>query len=319
MQAARGKFVISLDMELMWGVRDHRSKADYGHRVLGEREAVPAMLDRFEANDIHATWAVVGFVMCDGRDELMARAPSERPSYDNSVYSSYSYLDEAGLSEKDDPFYFAPSLVRAIAACPRQEISTHTFSHYYCLEPGQTPQQFGADLDAAIKQLGDWGLDCASIVFPRNQYSPLYLDIVASRGIKVFRGSEQSWFYHSDPKAQNLARRLGRMADSYLSVTGSNTQNPRRLGDMTDVPSSRILRPYNHKLRSLEGLRLSRITRAMTRAAKDGTIFHLWWHPHNFGADTEENVAFLARILAHYRTLADRYGMESATMKEAAA
>src|SRR3990170_6701363 len=43
--AVPGKFVISLDMELMWGVRDKSSKEQYGHRVLGEREAIPAMLD----------------------------------------------------------------------------------------------------------------------------------------------------------------------------------------------------------------------------------------------------------------------------------
>ena len=34
-----GSFVVSLDMELMWGVRSGRTKDQYGHRVLGERLA----------------------------------------------------------------------------------------------------------------------------------------------------------------------------------------------------------------------------------------------------------------------------------------
>jgi hypothetical protein len=36
-----GEFVISLDFELMWGVRDHATRDTYGANVLGGREAIP--------------------------------------------------------------------------------------------------------------------------------------------------------------------------------------------------------------------------------------------------------------------------------------
>ncbi|MDQ4086449.1 MAG: polysaccharide deacetylase family protein [Pseudomonadota bacterium] len=314
------KFVISLDMELMWGVRDKASKEQYGSRVLGEREAIPAMLDLFERRGIHATWAVVGMAMCDGVDELLARAPDERPSYADPRQSTYSYLSEAGPSERQDPYYFAPSMIRRIAACPNQEICTHTFSHYYCLEPGQTPAQFAADLDAARKQLADWGLSCRSIVFPRNQYTATHLELCAEKGINVFRGNERSWFYRSVTNGEQVPlRRLGRLVDTYLPVSGSNFADPVREGPVINVPSSRLLRAYNRRLRHIEALRLNRITSTMRRAAKAGSVFHLWWHPHNFGADTDENVGFLSRVLDEYRRLRDQYGMTSATMSEAAA
>ena len=45
-----GTFVISLDLELMWGVRDHSTVAEYGDAVLGGRAAIPKMLDRFRVN-----------------------------------------------------------------------------------------------------------------------------------------------------------------------------------------------------------------------------------------------------------------------------
>src|SRR3546814_13796157 len=80
-----------------------------------------------------------------------------------------------------------------------------------------------------------------------------------------------------------------------------------------NVRSSRFLRPYKPGLKSLEEMRLSRICRAMRQAAISGSVFHLWWHPHNFGADIAENMAFLRRILESYRQLADEYGMTSAT------
>jgi len=64
----------------------------------------------------------------------------------------------------------------------------------------------------------------------------------------------------------------------------------------------------------LERLRLWRITSAMETAARRRRLFHLWWHPHNFGVDLKENLAFLRKILDHFRILQDRYGMRSMTM-----
>src|SRR3546814_6241212 len=86
-----------------------------------------------------------------------------------------------------------------------------------------------------------------------------------------------------------------------------------------NVRSSRFLRPYKPGLKSLEEMRLSRICRAMRQGAISGSVFHLWWHPHNFGADLAENMAFLRRITERYRQLADENGTTSATIAETAA
>jgi hypothetical protein len=55
----------------------------------------------------------------------------------------------------------------------------------------------------------------------------------------------------------------------------------------------------------------------MSAAAITGQSFHLRWHPHNFGADLNENLAFLTEILKHYEALRERHGMTSSTMQEA--
>jgi peptidoglycan/xylan/chitin deacetylase (PgdA/CDA1 family) len=310
-----GSLVISLDMELMWGVRSGRTREEYGHRVLGERQAIPALLDMFEKNGIHATWATVGFAMCEGIDDLLARAPSDRPNYADPTLSSYFYLKEAGKNERVDPYYFAPSLIRRIASCPGQEIGSHSFSHYYCLEPGQTVEQFAVDLDASITILRDFGVECRSIVFPRNQYSPQHLDICHSRGVKVFRGNEDYWCYRpGNGQDQTMARRALRLADSVLPLFGDLTSRPHSFAGITNVPSSRFLRPYNHRFKAFDGLKLSRIKQAMAGAAQRGEIFHLWWHPHNFGADLDANLAFLSNVLESFRHLSDSHGMVSRTM-----
>ena len=54
----------------------------------------------------------------------------------------------------------------------------------------------------------------------------------------------------------------------------------------------------------------------MTNAAKKQSLFHLWWHPHNFGINQEENLYLLADILTHFKKLKKLYGMKSMTMNE---
>ena len=54
----------------------------------------------------------------------------------------------------------------------------------------------------------------------------------------------------------------------------------------------------------------------MTFAAKNNRSYHLWWHPHNFGYFSEENMSYLEDILKHYSELKDKYGYESNSMIE---
>lgn len=312
-----GSLCISLDFELMWGVRDKRDVTCYGANILGGRDAIPRMLDMFHARKVHATWATVGLLFCETKDEMLESMPALRPTYDDPILSNYSYLQEVGGNEAQDPYYFGPSLIRLIRDCPGQEIATHTFSHYYCLEPGQTQPQFEADLDAAIGVAKRHGIEFRSIVFPRNQYTENSIAYCRRNGIDVYRGNEASWMYRPGGRAeQTLPKRAVRLADTYVNLSGAHTSVVGNGRDLTNVRSSRFLRPYSHRLRHFEPLRLSRITRSMTAAARRNETFHVWWHPHNFGANPEENLGILERMLDHFETLRSEYGMRSLAMED---
>ena len=69
---------------------------------------------------------------------------------------------------------------------------------------------------------------------------------------------------------------------------------------------------------SLDRLRIRRIRQAMESAARKGKSFHLWWHPHNFGVNLQENLAFLEEVLRHHVQLRDRYGVVPMTMGDMA-
>ena len=71
-------------------------------------------------------------------------APAKKPLYFNQNLSPYPHLSHIGRDEQEDPFHFAPSLIKLIASSPHQEVASHTFSHYYCLERGQDIETFRA-------------------------------------------------------------------------------------------------------------------------------------------------------------------------------
>lgn len=309
-----GQFVISLDFELLWGVRDHSEKQIYGQNVLGAREAVPRMLDLFEKNGIRATWATVGFLFCQTKEELIAALPKVRPAYTSQRLSNYSYLNEIGKDERADPYYFAASLVDVICKTPGQELGTHTMSHFYCLEDGQTLEAFEADLVAAKVLADRRGVSLKSIVFPRNQFTPAHLAVCAQQGITHYRGNPVGWAYQAAKGAeQTPAKRALRLIDAYSGALGSQAFVP-GCNDPVDIPASRFLRPCAGKLAAFHPLHLATIKRGMTAAAKTGRGYHLWWHPHNFGRNLDANMYGLRLIIDHFASLHDRYGMRSSAM-----
>ncbi|WP_409254276.1 polysaccharide deacetylase family protein [Bacillus sp. SCS-153A] len=314
----QGKFIISLDFELYWGVHDVFTIKEYRENLLGAREVIPEMLRLFKEFDIRATWATVGLLFFHTKEELLPFLPEIKPAYFQEYLSPYSKLDEVGPDELKDPYHFASSLVDLIAKHPEQEIATHTFSHYYCLESGQDVNAFEADLLKAVEVAKSKNISLTSIVFPRNQVNEQYLSICKQYNISAYRGNEKSKLYSpvSYKKSQSPLYKILRFIDSYVNLTGHHLYSLSDLPQkpIINLPSSRFLRPYNSTLQFFEPLKLKRIKNSMTKAAKENKIYHLWWHPHNFGQHPKESMEILRKICLHYAYLQETYGMQSMTM-----
>jgi peptidoglycan/xylan/chitin deacetylase (PgdA/CDA1 family) len=316
-----GIFTISLDFELYWGMRDVISTVKYADNMSGVPNAINELLKSFHKYDIHTTWAIVGFLYFSSIEELKNNMPKKKPGYINEELDLYRYIDSKDFLEP--AYHFAPDVIEKIDTYKNQEIGTHTFSHYYCLENNQTKDEFYADIEYAIEiAKNKTGKDIKSLVFPRNQWNEAYLSVLSSLGILCYRGNEKNWIYDAadEEKKTSLTRRVLRLLDSYFNFTGYNTYSLQELSSkrIFNIPASRFLRPASQKFNWLEKMRLRRIKRSMTYAAKNNQLFHLWWHPHNFGKDIDSNMVFLEKILEHYKELNVTYNMQSLNMGEVA-
>ncbi len=311
----QGTFVVSLDFELGWGVQDINRDGNYDQNILAVYDVVPKMLQLFEMYEIHATWATVGALFATSIEDLKKYIPVERPSYVKNSYSPYELIDKE-LIHSNDVRYFGSSLIKQVLATPNQEMGTHTFSHYYCLEEGQTGAQFKQDLVASMAIAKR---NYTSIIFPRNQANTHYLSICKELGLRVYRGNPAHVLYtpHCHQSGWKW-RRVLQIADTYWNLTGYHTFSIQTLKKepIWNIPASAFLRPYHRKLHFLERLRIRRIKEAMTYAAKHDEIYHLWWHPHNLGKNVYRNFKALEDILKHYKFLRQQYNFESQNMQE---
>ena len=64
----KGTFIISIDCEMLWGMRDFSEKKSLtGEYVLVGHSVMLRILELFKKYDIHATWAFVGLCLLESQ------------------------------------------------------------------------------------------------------------------------------------------------------------------------------------------------------------------------------------------------------------
>lgn len=312
--------IISLDYELMWGMIDIPNAKRYGQtNVANVHDAICEMLKLFEKYQVKVTFATVGMLMCRDVKEVLSIAPKLTPSYVNNELNPYGvYLDF--VKHAKSSLHFSPETVELLKDSKQIEIGTHTFCHYYCWEKGQTIDEFESDIKAAVEVADKKKIKVKSIVFPRNNVNIDYLSICCKYGITSYRGNALNFFGERKSWLQFVFRRVCRFLDTYFPITYRCSYKYAELniieGQLVNIPASRFFRPYNPQLCFLEPIRIFRIKKEIEKAAKLGEMYHLWWHPHNFGANMKENLRNLDNVLKHFSYCREKYGMQTYTMNE---
>src|SRR5690606_12089629 len=144
-----GKFIISLDFELHWGVFDALTLDEYQSNLNNVRIVINRLIALSNTYNIKLTFATVGFLFASNKDEIKKYSPKNIPNYTDQNLNPFRLIDTIGENESESPLHYAKSVIKSIKQGGIHEISTHTFSHYNCLAPGQNLIEFDEDIKAA--------------------------------------------------------------------------------------------------------------------------------------------------------------------------
>lgn len=302
--------LISLDFELHWGRFDKYDLENYQVYYENTLQVIPRILDLFEEYGIHATWATVGSLLAESWEEWDAYKPKLQPQFEDKKFSAYEWAK----SKKHSSGLFALELAKRISLTPGQEIGSHTFSHFYTGVKGSDSLSFKEDLISSIRISEDkLGIRPASLVFPRNQYNRTFIQVASDVGFRNFRTNPASWFWENTAD-ETLIKKVFRTGDT-LYPLGRRTSFQPDSCSKGEIPASRLLRPFR-KGSIFNQIRVKRIKSELVKACEKGEVYHLWWHPHNFGHFPEQNLAILKDLLKFIQELKMEKGLVSLSMDE---
>lgn len=318
-----GKLVLSLDFELLWGLAGWNKKQvdSYLPNIKRACLALDEILSLFKKYDLKCTIAFVGAMNHISFEDLVNRNEVLFPSYEEKLFSSfYSFFSPAVVGRYPDSLCFAYDIIEKLKTNVDVELASHTYSHYYCLERGQAIQSFERDIKYAVENASQSGLHLSTIIFPRNQVTNKYLNVCANYGLTHYRGMLGGLLYSPDKTRFRYSWKGAlRFLDAYINISGYNTYDLSTVqgtASLINVPGSRFFRPYSKVFSLLEKLKLQRIKKSMRHAALTGEIYHLWWHPHNFGENTDKNLRELESLCRYYKFLHEKYNYQSIFISE---
>lgn len=313
-----GIFIISLDLELAWGSLHRFDRIDK-EKFLQTRVVISRLLDIFLQYGIHATWGVVGALKCRNREELLKLLNSDLEYPTLKLNVNELVEKNIGKDKQTDLIFFAPDLIEKIRNMDGQYIGSHSFSHYFCHE-NQNEKDFNQDVLSFLKVEPGF----RTFIFPKNQVANYALDILQKHGVYCYRGNQKNGinimiYGGRYPRFVETFLKGIRFLDIYFPITGhyyyGKDEIPQPNGTY-NVRASSQFRPYKKQLAALESFKLRRIFSSMRKAAQEGKVYHLWWHPFDFAANSDIMLNQLRTILDEYKNLNRLYGFQSLSMEE---
>ncbi len=240
-----GVFVISLDFELLWGVRDKRTSPTMA--PISSASAAPSRPCSIcsTSGRSPATWATVGFLFCADKDELIESLPAQRPAYRDRRLSPYDDLDHARPRRRQRSLSITGCRCCADRGAAGATRSARTrFRISIAWRRGAIPPAFRADLAAAQPAAARRGIRLTSIVFPRNQMRRSICGFAARWGFRPFVATSRPGFIRAPATASK--GRCGRGSPRrQLSADRGRRRcaSPVMTEGLVDIASSRFLRP----------------------------------------------------------------------------
>jgi peptidoglycan/xylan/chitin deacetylase (PgdA/CDA1 family) len=285
--AARGSgvFMLSFDLELIWGTLDIFGPEPFREKCETERRVViDRLLRLLEEFEIPATWFVVGHLMLDRCNGAGPRHPEiVRPAH--AWVRGDWFRHDPGGGEETAPLFLARGIVEKIRSCRvRQEIGCHSFSHVIFGDAGCSRAAAASDVAACVRVASELGIPLRSFAFPRNSIG--HLDVLEEHGFSSFRGPEPRWY--ANRRWPGFVRRAAHIIDVLTTAAPPVVLPERTSTGLWNVPGSMIYLPSHGIRRYIPvSLRVRRALKGLDAAVRHARVFHLWLHPTNLVDDMD--------------------------------
>jgi len=292
-----GRFTLSMDFELGWGVVETgqwraRERAGVYERL---RPVMRRTLDMLDTLEIPLTWAAVGGMA----------SPQEALEFDHLPSHlqecSHRFVTEARQSTRDGRDLV--DMVRA-SRVPH-DLGSHSFSHARFSAPGYDDAARHHDLTLAQKALMHWGGAPISFIFPENDAASLVP--VVQAGLRHVRLAPAG--VAATGSLAKLSAKLAR------PPAAGPVQAPQGLSAETGTMFFHWPLQDRFGLRRRMAMRQSAM--ALQAAATQGCAIHYWLHPFNLAEipGLEERFNALMHTVADLR---DRGAIRVATIADRA-
>ncbi len=172
---------------------------------------------------------------------------------------------------------------------------------------------FASELAAATKVAAERQVELRSFVYPRNAIGQV--ERLAEHGFRSYRGGRPAPPFAGRPPWQQ--RGLGAI-DKVRPLAGSAVLPQRHASGVWNVPQTYLFAPSTSGRRLPPALWARRPVARLRQAARQRSLFHLWFHPYNVTADPERSLDALERICRAAAQLRDADDLDVVTMGDSA-
>ena len=257
-------FIISLDVELLWGAVLHptgKTTILLRNDDTRGRGNIDLLLSLFEKYDIPATWAIVGHLFLDHCHRENGVPHHGMPRFKDNWYSVDPCSDI-----QQDPLYYGEDIIEKVISSPvGHEIGYHSFSHVPFSECSREVAE--AEVKEGVELVKGLGITLKSFVFPYNAIG--HIDVLRENGFEIFRGRH---LHRQDLNQSFLIRKACGAIDKLIAPP---TEPVWRDG-IWEIPSSMFFCDSQTPFSLLPRARLG-----LERAIRSKKVFHAWLHPHN--------------------------------------
>ena len=308
----RGTFLLTFDVELVWGLFFERRWRERALARYGEiRPVFAELLDVLARHDVRATFAFVGHLFLDRCERGDGGVHPEMVRPDHGFFPGDWYGFDPATDLETDPLWYGRDLVESVrAASPEHEIGAHGFSHAF-LDGGRELAR--SEMAAAARAAAGHGIEARSFVFPRNVVA--FTDELGPAGFTCYRAADAAGAPEV-PVGSGAIARAGRFARR-LAGAAPPVGRPRYVDGVVEVPSSLPILPGMGLRRAVPAAsRLREVRKGLERARDRNAYFHLWTHPHNFVEGRARMIRFLDRAMALVAAFRERGEIDVLTMGE---